>query len=218
MAKTKQRGEAAATPASDDLTFERVQRWLRDRVAQFQQWSGQHHLPTGRLAELLGALEADVERVCSGISAVESAIRHLDDAHRILDAYAPVNAPVATAPRATTASTSAPHNHERWRKRPLPEKERDDIRMDLLHARAAGPEALARAKREVVERHGISRKTMARLLNTCTGRRFALNFAARVVSRAPQAKRQAQLVVQMSNLLGLKQNAIVQAVREQGAR
>lgn len=212
MTKAKPRGEAAVTSATGDLALEHVQRWLREQVTKLRQWSGQYNLPTGRLAELLGTLEVDIGRVRSDISAVESAVRHFDDAHRILSAYVPVNAPVATTPRATTASNGS--RRERWRKRPLSEKERDDIRLELLRARAAGPEALARTKREIVERHGLSPKTVAVLLNTCAGKRYALNFAVRVVSRAPQAQRRAQLVAQMSNLLGLKQAAIVQAVRE----
>lgn len=219
MAKTKQRGEAATTPASDDLTLERVRAWLEARVARFEEYCRQFPSAAGATNQLGSLLREEIDTICSRLRAADDIARHLREIQVLTVAFGPHSSaepsvvPSSRRSAASTTPNGAPPNRERWRKRPPSKQERDDLRMELLRARAAGPEALARAKREIGKRHGLHPRWVASLLNTCTGKRYALNFAARMVSRAPQAQRQAQLVVQLSNLLGLRQDRILKTVR-----
>lgn len=227
MAKTKRRDEAA-TPTSDGLTIEQVERWLHEQIAKLRQTRrAQPRLPHQLLdfeeflfPGSLDRLDEEINVLGTRLRTAQEVARHIRELGTLLVTFGPRSnaepsaTPSSRRPAVSTAPNTAPHNRDRWRKRPLTEKERDDIRMDLLRARAAGEEALERAKREACERHGLSRKAVAGLLNTCTGKRFALNFAARVVSRAPQAQRRAQLVVQLSNYLGIRRDRIMRAVRE----
>ncbi|MBI4434368.1 hypothetical protein HY635_00915 [Candidatus Uhrbacteria bacterium] len=222
MAKRTPRSETAAP---DDLTIERVERWLKERVARLPQMMEQRHGPSASQPPRLVLSVQLRDRLSGEIDALVSRIRDAEEIERLSHELARrfatferqngAERPPTTPP---TPPSDTQHRSDRWRKRPLSEKERDDLRLELLRARAAGSEAFARSKRALAERLGLSPGGVNATLGFQHLRRrsFAVEFAARVINRAPGTNRQAHLVVELSNLLGLKQNAIMRAVREVG--
>lgn len=214
---TKPRDKPVATEP-DDLTLERVHAWLKERARQLEEYL-QHFPFTATGADrIVAPLFAEIDAVCSRLQAAEDIAKHLREVQTLaiaFDARAESTVPSQHSMRTTPTSSAKPNGHSRarWRKRPMTDDERNGVRLTLLRARADSPKSLASAKREVSERYGLSSNGVAGLLTTCAARRFALGFAARTVARtAPQQR--TQLVGELSRLLGIKQRAIVRAVRD----